>query len=459
MRINMGTAFAAVLVLGLAGCGGGGGGGGGGGVPLLPIVANPPPPPPAAAAELKLAVEIDGSAASPDDSGNYVVAPGQLVAVKSSDTAAWLGSAQSTGMTRTDVETTATQWVSRFANSSKTALGSYKLVANASQSRSKELNFTVQTGDYRNGAYMVFAANGSRHKLKIDFDKATYSLTDAAGDTTSGTMTSNSSTSDGPHWLIQNGRMAVTSASSLWTTGDSMVGGFPFAKPFSAPVSYAESAFIATRALLTTQSRLDGTYDRARIEISASGGESAIAQIQISGGGTVMKQCVDSIIYRIELCPAAKVVTTNVEADAEAGLWRMTDPADGTLVGRFGIADVEGDKIYLSAGPSPANGNQVLAVGVPAAADYLGFNSIVWATDGMKKLTIVSTTDYQITNPMATLTLSRLAASSPTGMRFAETGADQYFTMRSKRLELMVGARSPSPKAGYLHLGVIYKDN
>lgn len=458
MRKYTGTAFAAALVLGLAGCGGGGGGGGGGGVPLLPIVTTPTPTPTPAAAELKLTVEIGGSAASPDGSGNYVVVPGQLVVVKSSDTAAWLGSAQSTGITRTDVDTAAAQWISRFANSSKTVSGGYKLVANASENRSKELNFTVQTGDYRNGDYMVFAANGSRQKLSIDFGKGTYSLTDAAGDTTSGTMTSNS-TSDSPQWQIQNSRMAVTSASSFWTLSDSIVGGFPFAKPYSAPVSYAESAFVATRSLLTTQSKLDGTYDRARIEVSPSGGESAIAQIQISGSGTVMKQCVDQRIYRIELCPAANLVTSKVEADTEVGMWRLKDPANDTLLGRFGIANVDGDKIYLSAGTSPANGNQVLAIGVPAAASYAGFNSLGWSTNGTTEMTIVSTTDYQITVPLGSLTLSSLDASSSTGIRFAETGADQYFTMRSKKLEVLIGARSPSPKAGYLHVGAIYKDN
>ena len=462
MRRSIGTAFTAAMVVGLAGCGGGGGGGGGG-VPLLPIAVAPAPAPaPApqtpAAPELKLAVEIGGSAASPDGSGNYVVVPGQLVVVKASDSAAWLGSSQSTGTTRTDVDTTTTQWASRFANSSKSAAGSYKLVANASENRSKELNFTVKTGTYGNGEYMVFAGNGSRQKLSLDLDNATYSLTDAAGDTTSGTMTPLTTPPDA-NWQIQSSRMTVTNASSLWISGDSIVGGFPFAKPFSAPVSYAESAFFATRALVLTQSKLDGTYDRARIEVSASGGESAIAQIQISGGGTVMKQCVDQIIYRIELCPTAKLVTSKVEADTEAGMWRLKDPTDGTLLGKFAIANVEGDKIYLSAGTSPANGNQVLAIGVPAAADFNAFSSQAWSTSGTLDMVIVSPAGYQLANPISTLTLSSLGSSSPLGMRAAESGADLYFAMRSKRLELLIGGRSPSPKAGFLHMGFVYREN
>ena len=467
MRRSIGTAFTAAMVVGLAGCGGGGGGGGGG-VPLLPIAVAPAPAPaPApqtpAAAELKLTVEIAGTAATPDGSGKYSVLPGQRVVVRASDNVAWTGDAGTGVVTRTDVDTTATEWVSRLANPDKTKTGAYKLVASASENRSKELSFVVQTGDYRNGDYMVFAANGSRQKLSIDFDKATYSMTDAAGDTTSGTLTPPSPSTLVNDWKVQSNRITGTNTSALWGLGDNIVGAFPFAKPFSAPVSYMAAPLVATRALLTTQSRLDGTYDRARIEVTASARESAIAQIQISGGGTVMKQCVDQIIYRIEDCPPASLVTSKVEADADAesGLWSLKNPADGTLLGRFGIAIFEGEKIYLSAGTSPATGGQVLAIGVPAAPQYVAFSSFAgWSTGGTMDMSIVSTTSYQLamtdaTTNLLNLTVAAGGAASPYGIRSAASGPDAFFSMRSKSLELLIGARSPSARAGFLHIGLI----
>jgi hypothetical protein len=174
------------------------------------------PTPPATVSELKLTVEIAGSAATPDGAGKYTVAPGQLVVVKASDSSAWLGSAQATGVTRTDVDTSATQWTSRFANPGATD-GSYKLVASASGDRSKELNFVVQTGDYRNGDYMVFAANGSRQTFSVDFDKATYSMTDAAGDKTSGTLTKPAVA--GQAWGVLNSRIIGPNTSSAARPG------------------------------------------------------------------------------------------------------------------------------------------------------------------------------------------------------------------------------------------------
>lgn len=457
MKKSTGTALAAALVLGLAGCGGGGGGGGGSGVPLLPIVNAPPPPAPAppAVAELKLTVEIDGSAATPDSSGKYAVAPGQLVAVKASDSAAWLGSAGGSGVTRTDVDTGTAQWISRFANPGATGAGGYKLVANASDNRSVELNFTVGTGDYANGDYMVFAANGSRQKLHVDFDAKTYSVTDAAGDKTSGTFSLG-----GHQWMFTSSRVTGTNTTGFIALKDTFVGAFPFAAAFSAPVSYKTVPFVATRAFVVSPDKLDGTYDRARIELTSTGGESAIAQIQISGGGTVMKQCNDLQIYRIENCPSGSVTTSVVAADAEPGMWTLKDPTNGTLLGRFSIANVEGDKVYLSAGVAPVTSSQILSIGVPAASSYAGFDSHGWATNGALNLSNVTPTKYTLlsTNaPMTTdLALVAPSAGSPPGIRIGTATPDAYFAMRSSKLELLIGARSPSPQHGFLHIGVTF---
>ncbi|WP_174250285.1 hypothetical protein [Variovorax boronicumulans] len=435
---------------------------------MLPVAITPAPepepsPPPATAAELKLTVEINGSAATPDSSGRYVVLPGQLVAVKTSegDSVSWVGGMDSANVRRTDVDTSSKQWVSRFDNIGLGAT-SYKLVASASEGRTKELNFWVQTGDYRNGDYIVFAANGSRQTLNMDFNKFTYTVTDASGNASSGTMTPGvSPTSD---WLVQSDRITGVPAAALRLRGlrDNVVGALPFSVPYAGSPTYGAFPFVASRALLITQSKLDGTYDRARIEVSAAGGESAIAQIQISGGGTIMKQCVDPVIYRIENCPAANVVTSNIEADTQPGMWLLKNQTTGALLGRFGIADVEGDKTYLSAGTSPANGNQVFAIGVPAAQGYEDFISTGWSTKGTIDLSKVAASTYTVSMSLpgsgtsADLALSAGPATSPAGIRAAVVGSDVYFAMRSKRLEVLIGARSPSPKAGFLHLGIIY---
>lgn len=453
MRKSMRTALAAALVLGLAGCGGGGGGGGGGGLPLFPITTPPPPPPPAIA-ELKLAVEIAGAAAKPDGDGKYSVLPGQQVVVKASDSVAWLGSASGSGVTRTDVDTSGTQWVSRFANASKTDSGSYKLVANGSDARSSEVNFVVQPGDYRTGEYMMYAANGSRQTLSIDFEAKTYEVTDTAGEKTSGSLSDSSG-----RWGFLNSRITFPNNATFEVLKDNIVGAFPFAVPYSAPVRYATVPFVATRAHVLTQAKLDGTYDRARIDISPTGRESAIAQVQISGGGTVVKQCNDLVIYRVEHCPASSLSTNSLEPDAIAGRWVLKNPTTGATLGRIGIAEIEGDKIYLSAGPSPANGTEIFAIGVPAAADYAGFNAYGWATDDSVILSFVSPPQYSVSPTSSTLPVSMqlqsLSSDGPPGIRAAVSGADVFFAMRSSKLDVLIGARSKPATQGFLHIGVI----
>lgn len=457
MRRSIGGAFSAAVVFALAACGGGGGGGGGGA--LLPIgvvqapAPTPAPPAPPAVAEVSVAVEVGGSPATPDGSGKYIVVPGQQVVVKAEENVAWLGSAQGSGVTRTDVDTSATRWVSRFANPGTTD-GSYKLVADASGGRTKEVNFVVRTGDYRNGDYMVYAANGSRQTLSIDFDKKTYEVTDAAGDKTSGSFNPS-----GTRWGFLSSRITGINNATFVTLKDNIVGAFPFAVPYSAPVTYSAAPFVATRAFVLTQAKLDGTYDRARIEISATGRESAIAQIQISGGGTVMKQCTDLVIYRVEHCPAASLATSSIEPDPVAGQWILKNPVSGATIGRFAIADVEGDKVYLSGGFTPASNSQILAIGVPAAASYPAFNAYGWATDNSVILSFVSDTQYVVSPTSPTLQtimqLSSLNSDGPPGIRGAINGADVYFVMRSSKIDLLIGARSQPVTRGFLHIGVI----
>jgi hypothetical protein len=444
------TALAAVI----AGCGGGGGGGGGG----LPFAVVPQTP---AESEAKLSVEVDGSAASPDSAGKYQVAPGQLVTVKSSDGSeiTWTGDSRSGVAQRVEVDTSGSQWLSRFKNPNATGGAEFKLTASASGNRRKELSFSVGTGDYRNGRYTVYAANGSRQTLAIDFDKATYTLTDTAGDASSGTLTAGASR-DGD-WKVQSSR-STSKVLALRGLGDNIVGALPFAVGYTSPTAYAPFPFIASRALLLQQGKLDGTYDRGRIDFSPAGGQSAIAQIQISGGGKVMKQCLNLVIYKIEQCPSADVSVSNIEPDPQQpGVWTMKSAVDGTLFGRFALADFGGEKIYLSAGPSPTTNTQVLAVGVPAASGYADFSSKGWSTGGTADVVVAAGSTYSLTGTdgaataQADLALAVQPSFGPTGMRTATKGSSVYFAMRSKQLELLIGARTPSLNAGFLHLGLV----
>ncbi len=443
---SVGSAFAAVVVLVLWGCGGGGSG-----APSSP--ANPAP-----VTEFKLTVEIAGVPATPDVTGKYSVLPGQSVMVKSNEAATWVGSDEGSGVTRTDVDTSVARWVSRFENPSALVNGAYKVTGNVSGGRAKTVEFLVRTGDYRNGEYKVYAANGSRQTLNIDFDLATYSVTDSVGITTTGTLTP--PVAPGKDWAVQNSRIVGVNTSSLRSVRDSIVGGFPFAVPFSPPGTYAAYPFVASRAFVLTQSKLDGIYDRAYIQHPvAGGGQSAISQFSISAGGTVMTQCVAATIYRVSACPSADVVISNIEPDVELGSWVLKNPSTGATMGRFGVIDIEGDKIYVASGTLISDGSQVLSIGVPTTPGATTFTSNGWSTNGTLDVTNATSTKYEMSMidaglTVLDLTLGGIGPQSSVGIRSASEAPNVFFTMRSKRIELLIGARS-SVQAGFLHVGIV----
>lgn len=438
------SALVAALVAALVGCGGGGG----------TDSASAPAP------ELQLTVEIAGVAATPDVSGKYIVRPGQSVVVRPSESAAWAGGNMGTGVTRTDVDTSTSRWVSRFDNPGALMAGAYQLTATASDGRTKGVDFTVQTGDYRNGDYTVFAANGTRQTLSIDYDAGTYTMTDGVGITATGTLTA--PVAPAQDWTFQSSRIGGANTSTLRDLRDSIAGAFPFSVPFAGAGTYAPYPFVATRAFVLTQSRLDGAYDRAGIEHAVGGSNSTITQIGISAGGTVLKLCNDNGIYRIQNCPPASVVTNTVEADpAVPGMWLLKDPGTGVVQGRFAVAMVDGEKVYLSAGLSPSGASQLLRIGVPAGTPATTFTSAGWSTDGTLDATNATSTNYDMTMAAAgvgTLNLTRLGGTGSPGILVYSdplpVPAQTYFTMRSQRLELLIGARN-SVQAGFLHVGIV----
>ena len=434
----------AAWVIALAGCGGGG--------------SASAPEAPATPAALALTVEVDGVVVMPDTSGRYVVRPGQSVAVKSNHDATWSGNDLGSGVTRTERDTGNTQWISRFANPSPGAPGNYRLTAGTPDGRSLTLDFTVQTGDYRNGEYMLYAGNGTRQKLTINFDTATYSTTDATGAVESGTLTAPAAPAI--EWTAQSPRIAGFNAASLRSLGDSIVGALPFNVPSAAPGTFAVYPFVATRAFLLSPSRLDGVFNRLQIQYLTGGGrQSAISQLGVFDGGTVMKQCSHITIHEIDSCPAASVVTSRLEPDPDnSGLWLMKHPDTNALMGRIGIAEINGEKIYLSGGASPSDGSQLLSIGLPSQTRVPTFTSSGWSTDGTLDSVVATPTTYGIDHDTGAITTHNLTLNtiSPPGLHRLSDGTQHYFMIRSQTLELAVAARNSTLRPGFLHLGVLH---
>ncbi|MGJ7533492.1 MULTISPECIES: hypothetical protein [unclassified Variovorax] len=323
----------------------------------------------------------------------------------------------------------------------------------------------IDTGtapDARNGRYKVYATNGTRQTLALNLDSKRYEMTDETGTVASGSFAED--TAEAGSFIFDSSRITspVNTARFRLAT-DTVVGSFPFAVAQVTPVSYGVRPFVASRALVKTQTALDGTYNRLGINLTATAGDSSITQIQVASGGTVLYLCNDNVIYRIDTCPAASVLTYTVSAGATVDTWRIVNVANPSDNGSFAIARIGGENIYLSAGIVPSTPTRsVFRIGLPERATWPTIAARGGATSGSWGSTAIDALNYTRTQALpdgstATLnaSLGSMGTNGPVNMRAATFGGTAFhFASQSSKLFAMVGSRSPAT-AGALEIGLI----
>lgn len=321
---------------------------------------------------------------------------------------------------------------------------------------------TGATPDARNGRYKVYATNGSRQTLALNLDSKRYEMTDAAGIVASGSFAED--TAEAGSFIFDSSRITSPANTARFRFAtDTVVGAFPFAVAQVTPESYAVRPFVASRALVKTQAALDGTYNRLGINMTATGGDSSITQIQIANGGTVLYLCNDNVIYRIDTCPAASVLTYTVSAGATVDTWRIVNVANPSDNGTFAVARVGGENIYLSAGNVASTPpRSVFRIGLPERATWPtvvargGATSGGWGTTGADASYYTRTqTLPDGTSGTLNATLGSMGTNGPLNMRAATfTGPNYHFASQSSKLFAMVGSRNPAT-AGAMEIGLI----
>lgn len=446
----------------LAACGGGGGDGGTstsgtsstntGSVSTLVAVS--------------LAVQVNGITRTADANGNIAINAGDVVNVTSNQAVNVVSAALAGAATRARLGAVASQsWAATILNG-RAVTGTLTVRATAANGLSASINLVVAAGDTRNGSYTVFAANGTRQTLALDFNGLVYDMTDAAGVTTSGTLTVDG-TETGTYRMVSalNAGSAVNTA-RLRTTTDTVVGSFPFANAYASPVSYSVQPFVATRALVTTQSALDGTYNRLMIRMTATGRDSFISQIRVRNSGSFLDACNDSVVYTVSTCPSASVRTYALAAATTAGTWNAVNVADANDTGSFSIATIGSQNVYLDAGT--VSGAAVPTVQFRIATPEGAFNNVTvrgGSTDGAWGSATVTGTAFNSAGVLptgagitASLVLASPGPSGPTGMRVGQAGSNGgggYWLSQSNKLGVMVGARSNVGTQGFMQVGLI----
>lgn len=237
----------------------------------------------------------------------------------------------------------------------------------------------LRQGDARNGSYTVFAANGTRQSLSINFDTRSYEITDTAGQGSSGRFVPDPAYPD-TYVFVSRYATDAGSVARFRATPEMIVGAFPFAEVVGQPTIRQTRPFVGVRTLVTDQNRLDGTYNRFGLALVYAGSGSVsysyLHQLRIQGNGSSMDICrYDKRAYTLEDCPAGYRKTYTLSRGSMPGLWRASGSDAAAEQLEFSIARVAGQNLYLAAGAVPpahtAYSQEVqLRIGLPGNSEW-----------------------------------------------------------------------------------------
>jgi len=327
----------------------------------------------------------------------------------------------------------------------------------------------LNAGDPRNGVYYVYSAdgsNGTRQKLGINFDTKSYSLVNSKGSATSGTF-SEDPVEPGTYVFASSRITSAVNTARFRITTDAIVGAFPFEKPWSDPVAYEVTPFVAARTFVTAPALLDGDYNRYGISRNSDGSsDSQILPMRISGQGTLLEMCFDFVIYRVESCPPASKRSYSLVASSDFN-WTGTNIWSPDDILQFRMARIDGQNVWLSGGYTDAAPNvHVFRVGLRDSTVWPTVRYIGSSTDGRWGTNLISTTsatrdsvDAAGTPSTVSQPVNESGNSGPIGIHGLNANGEQkYFVMQNEVLSVVVGARSNPNTQGYIQVG-LFKDH
>lgn len=389
---------------------------------------------------------------------------GDQIEITPSQGAEWSNTAASGGaVSLRNSAITANKWKAQLLNGAATA-SNYTVTAKASANAAltKDAVFKVAPGDARNAQYRVFATNGSKQTLTLDFDTMSYTMTDAAGVVATDTFEADPAQTSG--YLFKSSRITSTvNTARFRLTANTAVGAFPFTQAGST-TAFAVQPFIASNAFVTTQAALAGTYNRLGINLTAGTRDSNIRQVAVTAGGAQLLMCNEVGITAIASCDAAALLTYTISAGPTASDWRITNVTNAADTGTFSIAQIGGEGVYLSAGAAVtgAPGEVVFRVGVKQQAAWASAMTLATDTNGTWGGLTIDPTAYAVafirpdgSNGSYGLGLSLLGDPAELNIRSASLGGGNggYFLVQSGKLAVAVGARGP--QGGYMQFGLL----
>lgn len=321
--------------------------------------------------------------------------------------------------------------------------------------------------DHRNGAYVVYAANGTEQLLSLNFDFGTYMMTDTSSQGTAGAFSQDPLEPD--VWIFDSPRITATvNTARFQLKDDTIVGSFPFRRSDSAEIAHAVQPFVAVRSFVTDRRQLEGVYNVVGIAVGLVKGfaSSQIQQISIDGGGTQLKFCAYTLLYSPGGCAGADTENYWVTRDP-SGAWQATRPGYPHSQFKFRMARIGGQNVFLAANPFstpgyPPEDYQRLSIGLPDVANWRDpLKARIYASDGGRGSAMLDAAMYSASTLQPDASSkgfaydTKIVSGTQGVQQLNVAGNERFFAVRNDTFVALVGTPAHLGTRGYMQIGLI----
>ena len=287
--------------------------------------------------------------------------------------------------------------------------------------------------DPRSGTYTVYATDGARYTLSLDYVARSYRMTGTGVDKA------------GAFEVGADGTAQGTGTSRVFRSGPGfVVGGFDFDAGAAKP-------FVGARSFVSEVSALGGEFNIAGASTSGGSANTYIGATRITGANYEL--CVDPVVTSVARCPTASIRPYTVTRSGEDF---VATPATGEAI-RFRVARVGGADMYLRAEKATSNGDVfrlglqpvVTSTATAAGTTLHGMTSDAGWQTVVSRLTGAALQGHTlVAQPGAALAFPTLTVANfvngPDGMYLGTRASDSanVFTLEHPLMTFVIGARN-----------------
>ncbi len=267
--------------------------------------------------------------------------------------------------------------------------------------------------DPRSGTYAVYATDGARYTLSLDYVARSYRMTGTGVDKA------------GVFEVAADGTAQGTGSSRVFRSGPGfVVGGFDFDAGAAKP-------FVGARSFVSEVSALAGEFNIAGVSTSSGSVNSYVGATRITGSNYEL--CVDPVITSVARCPTASIRPYIVTRSGEDF---VATPATGEAF-RFRVARVGGADMYLRAEKATSTGSTLHGMTTDA-----GWQTVLSRLTGGAAQAHALTAQPGAALAFPTLTVAHFV-NGPDGLYLGTRASDSasVFTLEHPLMTFVVGAR------------------